>query len=59
MGPNGNNFLIKMIYELSTLEQIVYETNKIIFSCQRLESTYFPATARPKKTCFLATDEEK
>ena len=29
------------------------------FSCQRLESMYFPAAARFKNTCFIATDEEK
>ena len=29
------------------------------FSCQRLESTYFSATARFENTCFIAIDEEK
>lgn len=34
----------------------IYKNN---FSCQRPESTYFLTAARPEKTRFLATDEEK
>ena len=30
-----------------------------IYSRMRRESTYFPDTTRPEKTCFLAADGEK
>ena len=39
--------------------KFVKNKNKFFFSCQRPESTYFPAVAKFENTCFLATDEEK